>query len=288
LSFGQPNGAALIWGLGAAIVGLLLTYAMTHVPPSWRRPIVAIFTFLAGAVYVLYFLWPKAQDRGPHDIPRNMTESVAFFLQDAIPVAGNIGQTLTIFLLGLGIYSLMRIHLKRLFGGHKDAFFSAVVIVSMLLMVGVGYWNYWLVTYGPNAAVLSAGPAAWTNWNKFYDFLFDGLYQTMDAAMFSIIAFYILSAAYRAFRIRSIEATILLAAALLVMLSLMGPFVYGWNMVVGGHGAFVDNFKIDEIATWIRKSFQEPGIRALDFGVGLGALAMGLRLWLSLEKGGVS
>jgi len=288
MNFGHPNGPALLWGIGTAVVGLLLTYGLSNAPPSWRRPAVTICTFLAGAVYVAYFLWPKAQDRGPHDIPRGFSESVAFWLQDAVPVAGNIANTLSIFLLGLGIYSLMRIHLKRLFGMHKDWFFSGVVIVSMLTMVVAGYWNYYLVKYGPNAAVLSAGPAQWTPLNRFYDILFDGLYQTMDAAMFSIIAFYILSAAYRAFRVRSVEATILLAAALLMMLSLMGPFVQLWNSGVGGHSAFVDNFKIDEIAMWIRKSFQEPGIRALQFGVGLGALAMGLRLWLSLERGGVN
>ena len=106
--------------------------------------------------------------------------------------------------------------------------------------------------------------------------------------MFSIIAFYILSAAYRAFRIRSVEATILLASALIMMLSLMGAVEYMWNGLFDHSGAFVANFQLTEIARWIRDTFQTPGIRALEFGIGLGALAMGLRLWLSLEKGGVS
>jgi hypothetical protein len=274
--------------MGAAVAGILLMMALTTVPPTWRKVIVALVTFLSGAVYVAYFLWPTAQEpRGPHDVPQGLSESVAFWLSDAVPIAGNVANSLTIFLLGLGIYSLMRIHTKRLVSMHKDWFFSAVVIFSMLLMVTVGYWNYYLTNFTPQAGSL-ADPANWTAWNKFYDFLFDGLYQTMDAGMFSIIAFYILSAAYRAFRVRSVEATILLAAALLVMLSLMGPFVQLWNGFAGGHGAFTDNFKIDNIAEWIRNSFQEPGIRALEFGVGLGALAMGMRLWLSLEKGGVN
>jgi hypothetical protein len=37
---------------------------------------------------------------------------------------------------------------------------------------------------------------------------------------------------------------------------------------------------------WLRNTFQVPSIRGIDFGVGIGALAMGLRLWLSLERTG--
>ncbi|MEZ5162691.1 MAG: hypothetical protein R2688_02865 [Fimbriimonadaceae bacterium] len=42
------------------------------------------------------------------------------------------------------------------------------------------------------------------------------------------------------------------------------------------------------VAGWLRSNMQIPAIRAIEFGVGLGALAMGLRIWLGLEKGGVS
>jgi len=36
----------------------------------------------------------------------------------------------------------------------------------------------------------------------------------------------------------------------------------------------------------LRAAIQTPAIRGIDFGVGIGLLAMGLRLWLSLEKTG--
>jgi hypothetical protein len=51
---------------------------------------------------------------------------------------------------------------------------------------------------------------------------------------------------------------------------------------------FLMNLKINVFADWLRSTMQIPAIRAIDFGVGLGALAMGLRLWLGLEKGGVT
>src|SRR5262249_52988207 len=120
-----------------------------------------------------------------------------------------------------------------------------------------------------------------------------GQFQVMESAMFSIIAFFILSAAYRAFRIRSIEATILLAAALIMMLSLMGGLVHAWDGTVSNLAhwqpdSFWNNFKLTDGSNWIKSTLQTPAIRAIEFGVGIGALAMGLRLWLSLEKGGVN
>jgi hypothetical protein len=114
----------------------------------------------------------------------------------------------------------------------------------------------------------------------------------MDAAMFSIIAFFILSAAYRAFRARSVEATILLGTALIVILSLMGIVSAYWDGAVtslAGDSANKDlilNFKITEISNWLRNTFQTPAITGIRFGIGLGTLSMAIRIWLGLEKGG--
>jgi hypothetical protein len=280
--FGAENGSTNLWlGIfGALVFGFGMMAAFMAAPTRLRRPIVATFTFVAGLVYVAYFFWPTAQDRKPTELPLNFHESVAFWLQDAVTTVGGVANILTAFLLGLGIYSLLRIHFRRLVAMQKDWFFSLVLLLSMLAMIIVGYWNWHVVKFVPNGTQLTA-----------FDFLFNGLLQQMDAAMFSIIAFYILSAAYRAFRVRSVEATVLLSAALIVMLSLMGAVEYMWNQGVHGmlgNGAFSDNFTLTEISKWIRDTFQNSGLRALDFGVGLGALAMGLRLWLSLERGGVS
>jgi hypothetical protein len=113
----------------------------------------------------------------------------------------------------------------------------------------------------------------------------------MDAAMFSVIAFYILSAAYRAFRVRSVEATILLGTALIVILSLMGAVSGLWDDAVksaANGNTFILNFQLTVVADWIRNTFQTSSLRGISFGVGIGLLAMGLRIWLSLERTGGS
>jgi hypothetical protein len=129
--------------------------------------------------------------------------------------------------------------------------------------------------------------------NVAFNVMFDGLLQNMDAAMFSIIAFYIFSAAYRAFRIRSMEATLLMSSALIVMLSLMGAVTSFWNTGIDNMTGLdpanlLNNFKLNVLAGWLRNVVQVPALQALEFGVGLGTLAMALRLWLGLERGGVT
>jgi hypothetical protein len=156
-------------------------------------------------------------------------------------------------------------------------------------MVIFGYAD-WSSRLGERGILLDE-QANWTFVNFGRDFLFEGLLQSMDAAMFSLIAFFILSAAYRAFRVRSIEATILLATALLFMLSLMGAVELWWGQgitaVAGSDpNSFGQNFTLTSIAKWSQAAVQTPSIRAISFGISIGALAMGLRLWLSLERTG--
>jgi len=289
MNFSYPSGSSTLYlALAVTVIfGFLIMFGMMSMPARWRRPVVVTCTFISGLIYVAYYLWPKPQSFGPRDIPLNWSEWVGSQLADTIGVAGTISTALTTFLLGLGIYSLVRIHGRKLIRMQKDWAFSLVLLISMLAIVIFGYWSYYQTKFGPDASKLQDA-ANWTWVNYTNDFLFDGLLQQMEGAMFSVIAFYILSAAYRAFRIRSVEATILLASALIMMLSLMGAVEFLWNSKFDHSGAFVANFQLTEIARWIRDTFQTPGIRALEFGIGLGALAMGLRLWLSLEKGGVS
>jgi hypothetical protein len=269
------------------IFGFVMMGALTMTPTQLRRPIIATVTFLSGLFYVLFWAFPSPIDRQPAERPQNAGESFSFWLADAQPVVAQLTNIIAAFLIGLGIYSLLRIHVKRIQRKHRDWFFSLSLILSMVLMVIFGYLDYG-DRQGANGANLAIG-VGWGPVQYGKDLLFDGLLQQMDAAMFSIVAFYILSAAYRAFRARSTEATILLLTALIVMLSLLGAVVLVWDDAVtalAGGNPVVENLKLSEISQWIRNNLQTPSIRGIDFGVGIGLLAMGLRIWLSLEKTG--
>lgn len=275
--------------IGALVLGAVVLLAILRVPARLRRPVVAIFTFVSGFYYVLLWLWPTPIARDPKDAAVGLKENVSFFLADAQPVVANFSNILSGFLLGLGVFSLLRIHGRKVMKRQTDWGFSFVLLASMFAMILFGYWDFW-IRQSPTGARLPFAPGdGWGPAQYGKDLLFDGFLQQMDATMFSLIAFFILSAAYRAFRARSLEATVLLLAALIVVLSLTGLIVQGWDSGVGALAgnnpdSFLMNFRLTDISKWLRDTVQTPSIRGLDFGIGIGLLAMSLRLWLSLER----
>jgi hypothetical protein len=111
-----------------------------------------------------------------------------------------------------------------------------------------------------------------------YDVLYKGILVRLDSAMFALLAFYISSAAYRAFRIRTLEATLLMMAAIIVMLGFV-------SVGLGLTHWLPESWRMDKIALWTLNSLNMPVQRAVMVGVSVGALAMALRIWLGLERG---
>jgi len=234
--------------------------------------------------WILQFFWPQPLHRSPTDLPANPKEVVSFWLDDAVPVVSDFTSILTAMLTLLGIFSLLRVHLGRLFKMQKDWAFSLVLAIAFVCQATFSLWDYYDRKANPQ---ITAGHG-WHIQNYMSDLLFDGMVQQFEAAMFSMIAFYILSAAYRAFRVRSPEASVLLGAALIVMLSYMGVVTQwdGFVKSMAGSNQFLLNFQLSVIRSWIKDFVQTPSIMGIEFGIGIGTISMGLRLWLSLEKTG--
>lgn len=302
--FGVTPWSAEMWikMIVMLVIGFGCFFGLMRMPTRYRRWVVWTLTFLSGAFYVVLWAWPVPINRQATDLPRDGVESVGFWLSDASSRVGDVSNILTAMLLGLGIYSLMRIHVGKIMKRQADRGFSVVLIVSMLAITVFGYWDWITREFGDKTGLLN-DMVNWGPANLGKDLLFDGFLMQMDSAMFSMIAFFILSAAYRAFRIRSVEATVLMASALILMVSLLGMATFMWNHGVSNialsmhlpqanpdvnEASYLNSFKLTSIATWVKNYMQVPALRAVDFGIGLGALAMGLRLWLGLEKGGVS
>jgi hypothetical protein len=99
---------------------------------------------------------------------------------------------------------------------------------------------------------------------------FNNIMIPITATMFSLLAFYIASAAYRAFRARSVLATILLVSAVIVMIRFfpLGPFTdaAAWT------------------ADWILNVPNLAAKRAIIIGVGLGIVSTALKIILGVER----
>jgi hypothetical protein len=102
----------------------------------------------------------------------------------------------------------------------------------------------------------------------------------LSATMYSLLAFFVSSASYRAFRAKNTEATILLVAAFIILLgrTQLGMLLTSW---------IPDSFSIAQIpnlAIFVMTSPNLAGQRAIMIGIALGVVAMSLRLILGIER----
>ena len=238
----------------------ILFIALQQLSPKARKWLIVVVTFIAGFYYTVEFFWPVHLVKGKEENP----------LTSYVDPVQDINQILTTLAIGLGIYSLMSLHAKNITRLKKGWGYSVAFFVSMFAMTVIGIAS-------KEWAVDSKGVQA------VYSILFKGILQSLDATMFSIIAFYIVSAAYRAFRIRSAEATLLMGTAFLVMLGQIyfGVVLTSWLPTEGLAG----NLRVESISNWILTRVNAPAVRAIGFGLGVGLIATSLRIWLSLERG---
>lgn len=107
--------------------------------------------------------------------------------------------------------------------------------------------------------------------NKAYDFLFDGLFNQLGSAMFALLGVYIAAAAYRAFRVRTLEAALMMIAAVIVML---GQISFGKQVYE----------HMPDLRQWLLEVPNSAAFRAIRLGAGVAGLLLAIRMWLSIES----
>jgi len=133
------------------------------------------------------------------------------------------------------------------------------MLVAILIAVFDDAWSFHFST--------AEGLQAYM-FRHFFDFVLIPIFATM----FSLLAFFIASAAYRAFRARSVMATLLLLAAIIVM-SRFNPYL---QPIFGEYIAKTSN--------WLMNVPNLAAQRAIVMGVGLGIVATGLKVILGIER----
>ncbi len=257
------------------MIVLVVLAALQAAPRRSRKTIIAVFTFLGGLYYAAEFFWPASKATGEN------------FLSPYQPVVANVAAVVSSFAIGLGVVSLAQLHTKTIVRARPGWGYSLVLMVSFVAMAVFGLMN----AYSGTTTIIPAVPGLWASQNAhgMFGFLFTGGLVNLGAATFSMIAFYISSAAYRAFRIRSLEATLLMVAALIVMLGSVGFGTWLTHAIpttlTGGVDNPWANLRLENIAQWLLVEVNASAQRGILFGLDLGLLATSLRYWLSLERG---
>lgn len=188
--------------------------------------------------------------------------AVIFFIQFFVPhpfsddfffLSNRHMQVMGTFALAIGIWTFTHMHLTKIKRQNDGWYFSLVALVSMIATTAIGIFGK-------------------TETGTLFDKIFYYVQNPMQSTMFSLLAFFMASAAYRAFRARSFEATLLLVAAIVVML---GRVPIG-DLISGGYSSQITEYL-----------FNVPNMaakRAILLGVSLGGIATSLKIIFGIER----
>ena len=138
----------------------------------------------------------------------------------------------------VGVVNLTQIHSRRVSQKREGWFYSVWLIICMFGMIVFGVF-------------IAKSPQ-----NEGWRWMYNQLIAPMNATVYSTLVFYIGAAAYRAFRVRNLEATVLLGGT--------------W---------------IEKTADWILNVPNSAGMRGIQLGATLGAIATALRILVGIERG---
>ncbi len=208
-----------------------------------KREVPLFITAVIGLFMILSFF-----------VPHEWVSVPADFLQLCAVIAVAFGYV-------LGGANVLRVNFDGISKREPGWPFKLVLVLALLTTVAVGAME--------GEGFLNPGTRS--KW------IYDNVYSPMSATMFALLAFFIASAAFRAFRIRTLEAGFLAAAALIVMLGRVpiGNVMTSW---------LPEPLRLPVVQEWIMEIPQNASKRAILMGAALGVMATGLRVILGIER----
>lgn len=158
---------------------------------------------------------------------------------------------ISIMSLVVGALNLLRVHINRV-AGRKPGWVNSVILATTMtvtVVIGLGF--------GKNSSA--------------YSILYDGIMQPGSSTVYGLLAFFIASAAIRSFRARSIESTLLLVTAVIVMLG---------NAPIGA----TISSQIPLLGAWIMKIPSNAAQRGLIITSAMAFIAINLRNIVGLSS----
>jgi len=200
-----------------------------------KRKLPIAITFIMGVVMIIQFFIP-------HPV------SQQFFRMLTTKWLVIIGA----FFLLIGLSSLLRMHYFKIAHKREGWAYSMITLAGILFMCIVGFGFG-----GIRGRLISL--------------TYQSVLVPLNATMFSILAFYMASAAFRAFRARTLVATVLLITAMVVMLGRISMGDYLWE-------------HLPSFTEWIMTVPNMAQKRGILLGVALGSLATSLRIIAGIER----
>lgn len=218
-----------------------------------KRNVPIIITFLVGTLLIVAAFVPHA--------PFNhWSEDFNVFFDIIAAFA---------FILGGG--NLARMHGKRIAGLRPGWQYSIITLVGFFAMLIVGLFKLG----NPDGIIGDLNKTG-----SWFDYGYEYVFKPTSATIFALLAFFIASASYRAFRAKNVDATILLVTAMIILLgrTFIGGLLTAWLP------ASMEFFQIPVLASWIMAVPNSAGNRAIMIGVALGIVSLSLKVILGVDR----
>ena len=251
-------------------VALVLLFALIPVigiglgmrAPALRSKIPLLVAFFAGLIPIVSQYVPKAFISGDTGMSPRLDEWL-------IIVAG--------FALLLGITNVLSVNGRKISRREPGWPFAVVLLVGLFVTGGFGIYG---AISKQGIGILANGVSTPFNWVTVY------VFQSLQSTIFALLAFFMASAAVRAFRARNTEATILLIAGGVVMAGRVPLLEFLASPFPPLHAtAATMSQALGKATEWIMITPNGAAQSGIIIGSALGAASMAIRVILGIERG---
>jgi hypothetical protein len=223
-----------------------------------RRTIPGLIATIVGFVLIVAYFIPQTQQWGE-------VTSIWFDILAAIA-----------FVLGGG--NLLKVHLTKVSSRVSGWGYSVITVLAFAVTLIVG-----LSKFGINPAELYPDrpwSGSYRETGKPFWWLYQYAFVPLTATMFSMLAFYVASAAFRAFRARNVEAVMLLGTAFIILLGRTFAGVFLTNFLPD----LLSGLRLENLTVDIMRVFNTAGNRAIMIGIALGTASVALKILLGVDR----
>lgn len=223
-----------------------------------KRFVPLLITALGGFILIVAYFIPQTQGWG---------EIAAIWFDVLAAVA---------FVLGGG--NLIKVHLQKVSDRKAGWAYSVITLAAFLITLSVGLGkcgvnpNEQFPAHAWSGSYREIGSPFW--------WLYEYAFKPLTATMFAMLAFYVASAAFRAFRAKNIEAILLLSTAFIILLgrTAAGPAMTAWlpDSLAG--------FKVENMTLYIMQVANTAGNRAIMIGIALGIASTSLKVLIGVDR----
>lgn len=165
----------------------------------------------------------------------------------------------------LGLISLFFSHYNKITRKADGWGYSIFVFVGFLAII--------IPAYASGGKQMVDGVLTPLGWAYKY------IYTALSGTMFAVLAFYIVSTAYRSFRIKSPQAFVLFVAAFILILGKVPLGQIIWDSALGWTGQ-----SVSAVIEWIMQVPAVAGKRGIMIGISIGAIVTSLKIIFGIEK----